>query len=538
MAALVSGLLFCAVGAAARARWACTFDEGFHLTRGLALRHLHDSRLSFFHPPLQNWLGAWFADRALGDRVTLPLTEAWHRADSFRYAVDVATANADIFPALIQASRWSATSFGLWLCVVGVWWCWRWAGPLAGWLGGVGLALNPNLLAHGHLNTTDMGVTALALSGVAALWVAVREGSRRWLLAATLLLGLSSLAKFTGVIWFGGALLVIAALAWRWRSPRLLWIAPLASATLGLLVLGWYGLEAQTVRSGAGADAVATATALPAGRFLEGLFRQSQHALAGHRSWFHGEVFDRASWWHIPAAMVLKSPLPWTAAALFAVVLAVRRRALAGPRWLPWVPALLFAVVLVGVNRTAIGVRHALPLLALGVVVAAVAVARVGHGRWRAGLAVALAASSIGTAALTYPRFISYFPRAFGGVEQGHRWLVDSNHDWGQDLPELEAQWPALTAANGGTPPNLIYFGFVDPRVVSGLRYGPHSVAGYMGTSRVGALTNERLASLRGLTVVSVSARRLRPLGVERDPFEGARPIGRVGAAYEVYFLP
>ena len=539
VAALVSGLIFVTVGLAARSRWACTFDEAFHLTRGLALRHLHDSRLSYFHPPLQNWLGAVFVDLALGDRLKMPVTQAWQEADSFRYAVDVAVANVEVFPRMIELSRWSAGLFGLLLCVTGVWWCWRWAGPLAGWLAGLGLALNPNLLAHGNLNTTDMGVTALAIAGTAALWLAVRSRSRRWLLGALALFALSSLVKFTGLIWFGTALLVVVPLlAVRWRDRRLLWIIPLALVALAAGALACYGLEAQAMREIPGSDGVAAMATMPAGRFVEGLVRQSRHALQGHRAWFHGQMFDRTSWWHIPAAVVLKSPLPWTVAGLAALVMAWRRRALSHGRWLPWLPAAVFVVLLVAVNQVAIGVRHALPVVALAVVAGAVAVARLPGGRWRTGLAALLVASSIASAALTFPRFISYFPAPFGGVENGHRWLVDSNYDWGQELPELERQWPALTAANGGEPPNLIYFGFLDPHLVRGLSDGPQSYGGFMDGVRSGTLAAERLRSPRGLTVVSISARRLRLPGLEQDPFAGREPIGRIGTAYEVYLLP
>ena len=37
-----------------------------------------------------------------------------------------------------------------------------------------------------------------------------------------------------------------------------------------------------------------------------------------------------------------------------------------------------------------------------------------------------------------HPNYLAYFNEAAGGPAQGWRWLVDSNVDWGQELPGLK----------------------------------------------------------------------------------------------------
>ena len=37
-----------------------------------------------------------------------------------------------------------------------------------------------------------------------------------------------------------------------------------------------------------------------------------------------------------------------------------------------------------------------------------------------------------------YPNFLTYFTPVLGGTPAAARWLVDSNLDWGQDLPALK----------------------------------------------------------------------------------------------------
>ena len=39
---------------------------------------------------------------------------------------------------------------------------------------------------------------------------------------------------------------------------------------------------------------------------------------------------------------------------------------------------------------------------------------------------------------LVYPHFLSYFNQFAGGTNNGYRYAVDSNYDWGQDLKRLE----------------------------------------------------------------------------------------------------
>jgi hypothetical protein len=48
-----------------------------------------------------------------------------------------------------------------------------------------------------------------------------------------------------------------------------------------------------------------------------------------------------------------------------------------------------------------------------------------------------------------------------GGPDKGHKWLIDSNLDWGQDLPGLKK----YMEKNGIENIRLGYFGRVDPEI-------------------------------------------------------------------------
>ncbi|MFH0907247.1 MAG: hypothetical protein V1929_00590 [bacterium] len=538
--AAVACLVFAVLGLAARSQWACMYDEGFHVSRGLALLERDDSRLSYFHPPLQNLACGYFADLAVGERLHLPESKAWKRADVFMYAIDVAARNADIFRDLVRASRMGTLLFSFLLCIVGVYWASKNGGPVAAWLTAAGFALNPNMLVHGNISTSDMSVTALTLAGTVFLWKAARQSPWRNLFWSMICFVFASVAKFTGLIWLLTFLIVcVPWIAYRERRLALLFISLVGVGMLGLALLVLYGPAPQEVRVPGLAWSGAR---VMAGRYVEGLFRQTGHVLEGHRAFFAGDIFEVGSWWHLVAAVALKTPVTWILATV-----------LAAPFWLrhfrrseivfPFLPALMFGGMLIGVNHLAIGVRHTLPLLAILIPATAVGVSRLRPYAVRMLACGLLAGTSALSVAVSYPQFISYLPLWAGGSTSGHRWLVDSNYDWGQELELLESNWAAITDANGGAPPNLVYYGFVDPRLIYRMNVGRNSYSGFMearaiqegGIDIKAKWLSERFNAFPGTTVASISALELHPYAIDFSKIRQGRDMGRIGNSYFVF---
>jgi Flp pilus assembly protein TadD len=65
---------------------------------------------------------------------------------------------------------------------------------------------------------------------------------------------------------------------------------------------------------------------------------------------------------------------------------------------------------------------------------------------------------SLLSGAASYPHFLAYFNELAGGSSNGHKFLLDSNLDWGQDLKELK-RW---LDSNGVKRIQFLYFGFHD----------------------------------------------------------------------------
>jgi tetratricopeptide (TPR) repeat protein len=110
-----------------------------------------------------------------------------------------------------------------------------------------------------------------------------------------------------------------------------------------------------------------------------------------------------------------------------------------------------------GIN---IGVRHVLPVYPLAIVAAAIPAAWCLRGsRVRRAALGLLTLFWVVRFAGTYPNTLTFFSAAVGGSENGHRYLVDSNLDWGQHLKQLKRWMDANSVAHV----NLAYFGTADP---------------------------------------------------------------------------
>jgi 4-amino-4-deoxy-L-arabinose transferase-like glycosyltransferase len=110
-------------------------------------------------------------------------------------------------------------------------------GRLAGFVGGLALAVTPVFVAIARYNNPD---TLLVLCCVAAVWFVVRgleDGRTRWLVLAGVCVGLGFEAKM------GAALLVVPALAvaWIWVAPRG-WLAAVRQLLWGGLAMAVVGL--------------------------------------------------------------------------------------------------------------------------------------------------------------------------------------------------------------------------------------------------------------------------------------------------------
>ncbi len=422
-----------------------TSDEGAHLAAGYSYLKTGDFRLNVEHPPLIKELAA---APLLGLDLAFPWGPLWDDAEEWNIGRIFVHENRVPNDTILFLARLPMLGLSLLLG----WAIFRWArrlfGP-GGALLSLGLyAFDPNVVAHSCLVTTDLGVTLFIFLAVYALWCWAERPVPRTLGLAGLALGGAFASKFTA-----------------------LWLLPIFAALGVVLILTGAPLPRRpwTARSAtAGADAPARArilsfaaatlviagiaclvvlacyagTGLPA--FARGLQTGLSHSSKGHVAYLMGRLSDSGWWYYFLFAFLVKTPIGTLAAVLLAIAACGAGRRLATRTELFLFVPILVVVAITCFWKVNIGLRHLLPIYPfLYVAAGRIAAPHLGGVPWgRLGRALPVAAalcigSDVVEALRIAPHDLAYFNAFVGGPENGHRYLLDSNLDWGQSAKAL-----------------------------------------------------------------------------------------------------
>lgn len=421
-----------------------TMDEQNHIARGAAYLGTGDPRLSIEHPPVVNVLSALPAHLLLDLR--LPLDEWWEVAEWYHFAeAFMWRVNSDP-DQIVFLARLPIIGLGLLLVAL----VYRWAAARFGAWGGLVAAtlcaLDPNILAHGRLSTTDLGSTFFILLAAYAFWRLSRRISWGRTLVAGMALGLAFAAKLSALLF--GPILVLLFLVegLRGESARLRGflrrVGVGAAVTLLAFLVVW---ASYLFRIG---PLEASGPPVPAPPYVQGLRAVMDLAAGGRPAYLLGEISTEGWWYYFPVAFAVKTPLPTLLALVLATLVLVMQ-----PKRCSlfiWGPPLAFFLVLT-TARLNLGYRHLLPVLPFIFVhigrladpsVFRPQSARALPVRARRFALVGLVFWLVAGTVWIYPHFLAYFNVLGGGPEDGWRILVDSNIDWGQDLKELR-EWMA-----------------------------------------------------------------------------------------------
>ncbi len=412
------------------------------------------------------------------------------------------------------------------VALIGAAFVYRWArerfGRQWGWLVLFLFTFDPNFLAHSGLATTDILLAVWGFVGVyaATRWAATH--SRKWGLLSGVALGLALGSKTSGFFPLG----IVGLIGFTWaleefrRQRRigvwLRWAGRLAGL-LGLAALILWALYGFELRPHP------FATHLLLWRMLR------RHMAEGHAAFLMGQVAHHGWWYYYPVAFLLKTPLPTLV--LLAAALAPPGYALR--RWWQdrdlWLYPLLYGFATL-FSTIAIGYRYLLPALPFLFVLAGRVLRSTEYGLrnaypvLRIPLLVWLVAGTLRVA----PNYLTFFNELAGGPYQGHRYLVDSNLDWGQSLKALR-EW--LRSQEDVGVPFISFYTYASPGLYH-ILYHPIPPAPYTpltlparfdpapGLYVIGATT------LQGVMLSDPDA---------YDWFRHREPIARPGIALFVY---
>jgi hypothetical protein len=483
-------LFFLFEAAVAAQRDSVTIDEFVGLPVGLYTLQAVDFRSESMNPPFFRSFAAMplLLGGPLAPRIP-PMNEVNDWAMGYQFMHDYSATYQQLFVPARCMVIFASVLLGALL--------FEWAYRLYGWAAALValffFTLSPNILAHAHLVTLDVS-GAIGWTSVAYLtWRLFDSPTAPRAIGLGVMLGFAPALKISGLVLpiVVGLLFLIRALtepeprAWR-RWPALL----VLTYVMALVVLnGLYRFEGfcqpfadidfdsqRLLRVQQAMPWLRLPLPKPFLKSLDVLFVGDQPR---EPAYFFGGMWSLQGWWfyHL-AAFFLKTPLPLLLGGLFATGAWIVGRSKGRRDYCVFVPVLSVFVANAVLNPLNIGVRHALPaypLLAIAVSpwLAGPLERLFSPSRARADVApaflsLALMAWLVAGNLSVAPRYLEYFNELAGGPAKGHRWLIDSNIDWGQDLIRLSEYMRARHLDSV----KFAYFGRVDPRVY-GINFEP-----------------------------------------------------------------
>jgi hypothetical protein len=533
-----------------------TWDEPVHVTDGYASLVAQDHRVDPEHPP---FLRMWAALPLLAQRQitfqagaiesTRPTAWASHELFLFAHRFMYVDNDAD---RMLYAARAMTVLLGLLLGVLIFCWAMEWFGFATAALTLALYVVEPNLMAHASLVTTDLGVTTFIFGAIYFLWRTLRHITPTNVVVFVLFTTVALVSKFSALLLFPVVAVLLAITVFWYSRMRARVAAALMVLMIGAGVLGIWAVYSFRYTPGPSPSWVFALHDLPAVRqrvptlaaaagwidahrllpngFTEGLvFSQAK---AQERSAFLAGRYSPTGWWYyFPIALLIKTPLTLIVLAISGLVVVVRSWGKSEAR--------TEAIVLVPIgmylgaamtSKMNIGLRHVLPIYPFILMVAAASLSRVVVARRRA-LLIVVGVCAAAEFATAYPHTLAFFNALVGGPSHGSAYLVDSNLDWGQDLKPLK-KW---MDEQGVKHVNLAYFGSADPAY-----YGINCT--YLpGSPSFVSLDRIRDPRLPGYVAVSATLRsgvyfdpRQRSL---YEPFSALTPVATIGQSIFVYWV-
>lgn len=460
-ALLLQGLLF--IGESSQ-----TSDEAAHLAAGYSYLTTGDFRLNPEHPPLIKEIAAL---PLLPLALAFPGGALWEGAEEWNIGRIFVHENRLPNDTLLFLGRLPVLLLSLLLG----WAIFRWGRRLFGARGGlIALALyvfDPNVVAHSSLVTTDLGVTLFMFLSVVALWRWSEAPHPRTLLLLGMAIGGAFASKYTA-FWLLPILgpLALLHLLLGGDIPLRPW-SPRSPAAAGGLPRRALALGPALLLAGGAATVVLAASYFFTGfhAWLVGLQRGLWHSGTGHVAYLMGALSETGWWYYFPLAYAIKTPIGTLLIVAASAVAWVRgRRLRLKDEMFLWIPILVIGLI-VCFWKVNIGLRHLLPVYPFLYLCAGrlgMAQRAAASPAWRPVPAGALLLGALlwnaVEAARIAPHHLAYFNQLIGGPANGHRYLLDSNLDWGQGARALrryamQERIPILYAAFSGNSDPAYY---------------------------------------------------------------------------------
>jgi tetratricopeptide (TPR) repeat protein len=442
-----------------------TFDEAAHIFAGYRYWTTFDFGANPEHPPLVKLVAAI-------PLLRLPLRVPSIPIDLFKL-VEYKTGREFLYGndanVLLWRARMAAAVFTICLALTVFLVAYSMWGEGPAFLALTLLVFEPNLLAHGALVTTDVGVTFGFILAVGAFYFYLKKPSVLRLCGAGIAAGICLGAKHSGILIFPMLFVLALAELLSLRDPAtkkfpagiardtLFQAASLAAiAAISIAVLwSFYGFRYAARPSDLAMKPTFAEFVNLLGSNSSAILQQIAHWHLLPESYLYGLVdifaqptlativmgkfFPSAQWFYFPAVFTIKSTLAF----LMLCFLAPLCVALWGKQFRR---ELLFLVIPIAIYLAVAmssgdnhGIRHLLPVFPFVIIIVSFAAWNLAtRHRALAVLLGVLVVCHAWSSVRAFPNYIPYANELWGGSAKSYQLVTDSDVDWGQGLTALK----------------------------------------------------------------------------------------------------
>lgn len=373
-----------------------------------------------------------------------------------------------------------------------------WFGSLAGIIAFILFAFDPNVLAHGRLITTDVGLAIFIFFAAYAFYLFLKKPTVLLAIGSGGVFALALASKFSSLTLLPVFLILFAIKSIKEKSDlkKYLTLIPLFIITAFIALWAIYGFNIEKpindpkvidlyrrreilaadpntyhadekgdyklarwiirnfdpqIQPGTAFRWLAENVPVPAYRYFRGFFDFLAHDYRGHYTYLAGYIYEMGAWQYFIIAYLIKSPLPLlillTISFCTFIIILMRKNNFPFAGYALLIPPAVYWLISLK-SHINIGIRHLMPIYPFYAMMIAGAIALVikkspehSSKKYRLYFKI-LFAGLIGwfliETAMIYPHHLSYFNELIGGPKNGHQYLLDSNIDWGQDFLRLK----------------------------------------------------------------------------------------------------
>lgn len=318
---------------------------------------------------------------------------------------------------------------------------------------------SPNIIAHSGLATTDLTATFAIFISTYFFWKFLNNPTKKSLAIAGITFGLAQISKFTAIYLI--PIFIFFAILFKFKEKKLkLWSSLTVIFLIGFVIIwasylfefaplgarvGEYHKEINNKISNLQlrniAHYIVENIPIPAVTYFNGLFHTINHSRYGHSTFLMGE-YNNWGWPHyFIVAFLIKTPIPTILFLLLSIIFfkEIRHEKILNEIFL--VTPILVVFTVFSLSHVQVGLRHILPIYPFIFVF----VSKLANLKFKEGIkdtifkfiTVVLILWYIASSLLIFPHYFAYFNEFIGGPDNGYKYLVDSNLDWGQDLSGL-----------------------------------------------------------------------------------------------------